>query len=314
MSESHPLRISVVTPSYNQAQFLEETIRSVLDQGYENLEYQVMDGGSTDRSMEVVREYEKQLARWESGPDGGQSAAINKGWRGSTGQVLAWLNADDRYTPGTLSKVAELFRKYPDVGLVYGACYSDICGTSTQRLYQPPAFDFKKLLLENYIPQPTVFIRRSVLDQVGFLDTSLRYCMDYDLWLRCAQAGVRFQRIEGPALARFRVWAGSKTSQDAGGWVAEKLQVLEKIFSNPPASINLKSIKKYAWARAYVTAAYGVSINGDPASARRFLGKALSVTPGILRDPQFFSVVAISLLGNRGSQWIRQLKWSLASS
>ncbi len=305
-------RISVVTPSFNQGQFLEETILSVLGQDYPNVEYRVMDGGSTDGSAEIIRRYADRLAFWTSQPDGGQADAINKGWADSTGEILAYLNADDRYTPGAVSAVARLFQQHPEVGIVYGSCTSNLPDKETKHLYQPPEFSLKRLLLENFIPQPTVFIRRSVLDQVGFLDERLRYCLDYDLWLRCAVAGVQFRRLSGSALAHFRVWFGSKTSQDADGWVAERLLVLERAFSNQTAVGRIRIPKTYLEARSYVTVAYGVSLSGDLKSARRFLGKAFQATPAVLRDPQFFRVGASVLLGHRGSQMVRRAKWALS--
>ena len=112
-------KISIVTPSYNQSQFLERTILSVLNQNYPNLEYLIIDGGSTDGSVEIIRKYEKYLAYWVSEKDNGQADAINRGFQKSTGKILAWLNSDDIYLPGTLLKVSETFNKNPEVDLIF---------------------------------------------------------------------------------------------------------------------------------------------------------------------------------------------------
>ena len=115
-------RITIVTPSYQQGRWLERSIRSVLDQGYPNLEYMVLDGGSTDASVGIIERYGDRLARWSSGPDGGQAAAVDAGWRSATGEILGWLNSDDFYLPGTLELVGRWFADHPDRGFVYGRC------------------------------------------------------------------------------------------------------------------------------------------------------------------------------------------------
>ncbi len=303
-------KVSIVTPSYQQAPFLEETILSVLSQNYPNLEYWIMDGGSTDGSVEIIRKYQSSLASWVSQPDGGQANAINTGWQKSTGEIVAYLNADDRYTPGSIAKVVQTFQRFPEVGIAYGSCLFQL-ENRKQALYSPPDFEFHRLLLENYIPQPTVFIRRSVLEQVGLLDPSLRYCLDYDFWLRCALAGVTFRRMDGSPLAIFRIWPGSKTSNDSEGWVEERLNVLDRVFSSPSAAPALRRLKTYAQARSYVTVAYAISLNGDVRSARRFLERAWALNRLILRDVQFLRVGISTLLGSRATRYLRQMKWAL---
>jgi glycosyltransferase involved in cell wall biosynthesis len=180
-------RISVVTPSYNQSAFLERTIRSVLDQQYPNLEYLVLDGGSTDGSVEILERYGSRLSFWSSGKDDGQASAVNAGWRRASGDVLGWVNSDDYYLPGTLAFVGEYFRAHPDVTMLYGAAQLvDERGHVAGRMGGP--FDMARALKGDYmIPQPTAFIRRRAIDQVGLLDESLYYSLDLDLFLRLAQ-------------------------------------------------------------------------------------------------------------------------------
>ena len=185
MSDGSPWpKISIVTPSYNQGQFLEETIRSVLLQGYPNLEYIVMDGGSTDGSVDVIRKYESWLTYWESKPDRGQSHAINKGFERSTGDIMAWINSDDLYTPGTLGEVGESLKGSSSALLVGASIITDGPQILTGRLdrRQPR---WKEVVYEfRSFPQPSVFWTRDLWRRVGSLDERLYFAMDYDLWLR----------------------------------------------------------------------------------------------------------------------------------
>ena len=204
-------RVSIVTPSYNQGRFLEETIISVLNQDYPNLEYIMIDGGSTDNSVDIIRKYEDRLAYWVSEPDKGQSDAINKGFQRATGEILAWLNSDDIYLPGAIKAAVQFFEQHPDIDFVYGDfCLIDERG---RVLFQRKEIDFDyKILLYgcNLISQPTSFFRRTVLDKIGFLDQTLDYLMDYEFWLRASNNGVRFKHIPN-TLAAFRLHSTTKT-------------------------------------------------------------------------------------------------------
>jgi glycosyltransferase involved in cell wall biosynthesis len=177
--------ISVVTPSYNQAQFLDDTLRSVASQDYPRTEHIVIDGGSTDGSVEIIRRHAPQLRHWVSEPDRGQSHAINKGLAMATGDVLGWLNSDDTYLPGALKEVGEVFARHPDVDLVYGDyVYTDAGGRPMRRRHVFASMSYESLLYHDYLGQPAVFFRRSLFEKVGPLDESLHYCLDWDLFLR----------------------------------------------------------------------------------------------------------------------------------
>jgi GT2 family glycosyltransferase len=243
-------RLSIVTPSYNQGQFIEETIRSVLLQGYRELEYTIIDGGSTDDSLSVIRKYEPWLAYWTSEPDDGQSDAINKGFGRATGEIVAWLNSDDLYRPGALSATARFYGKYPRTDLTYGAyVLVDQNGRQTRRL-QAPRFDMARLTLWNYIPQPTVFMRRQVLDRIGYLDRSLHYVMDYDYWLRAAIFGLRIERITR-YIANFREHGTSKSvSHETRFWV-ETAQVFDRMFGQRELPAELHQIERRARAHLH---------------------------------------------------------------
>ena len=179
--------ITVVTPSFQQAVFLERTIRSVLDQAYPRLEYIVMDGGSTDGSVEIIKRYAGELLYWQSQPDGGQTAAINAGWRRGHGEVLAWLNSDDYYLPETLRFAGEYFRDHPETWVMYGGMQLvDAAGLPLGFTGEP--FRRRTMITSrDLIPQPSAFIRRAAIDQVGEMDETLRYVMDLELFLRIAE-------------------------------------------------------------------------------------------------------------------------------
>lgn len=203
-------RVSIVTPSYNQAQFIEETIRSVLLQGYPDLEYIIIDGGSTDGSVEIIRKYEPWLAYWVSEKDRGQSEAINKGFARATGEIVAWLNSDDYYEPSVFHRVIACLVAHPEYSVIYSDCY--LVNEHSQRLRLNYCRDFSKigLLESNFISQPTVFLRAGVIGIVGELDQSLHYCMDLDWWLRMVQQGLIFYRFSG-VFANYRLAVNTKT-------------------------------------------------------------------------------------------------------
>lgn len=208
--EKEPL-VSIVTPSYNQARFLESTMQSVLNQDYPSLEYIIVDGESTDGSLEIIKRYESKLATWISEPDQGQSDAINKGFSLSRGDIMAWLNSDDLYYPSAVSKAVEFLCANPHVGMVYGD--TDIIDENGQilELFNTRQTSYQKLMRGSvYIPQSATFWRRELWNRVGPLDTSLYFAMDYDLWVRFAKE-TQIQYI--PTLwASFRIHSEGKTT------------------------------------------------------------------------------------------------------
>ena len=236
------LRISLITPSYNQAQFIERAIASVLCQtGPFDLEYLVFDGGSDDGTLEILHQYHDRLS-WQSAPDQGQIDAINKGLRRATGEVVGWLNSDDVLAPGALAKVAEVFTRRPEVEWVHGRC--DIIAPddrmirpwiSAYKHWRCGRYSYARLLTENFISQMTVFWRRRLLDETGLLDTSLSLAFDYDLWLRFGKRSDPFYIPE--RLASFRlafllmmviaptVWLAPATDKPANRWRKVGIQV-----------------------------------------------------------------------------------------
>jgi GT2 family glycosyltransferase len=226
--ESLP-RISIVTPSYNQAQFLEETIRSVLLQNYPNLEYIIIDGGSTDESVEIIRKYESHLAYWVSERDRGQSDAISKGFRRATGEMLAWINSDDVYKPNAVAEAVKYLMGHAECPVVYGDVdFVDGAGKFISH-FQTDLFLPPRMFFDHFIPQPAAFIRRQAFELAGGLDTALHFCMDYDLWLRVALNGC-FEHVPR-TWALYRVHGTSKsTNLQALRWT-ETAQSLSRFFA-----------------------------------------------------------------------------------
>ena len=222
-------KISIVTPSYNQAAFLEETIQSVLSQEYPNLEYLVMDGGSTDGSVAIIRRHEKHLAYWQSEPDEGQSEALKKGFARSSGDILGWLNSDDTLEPGALELVGDYFSSHPDVDIVYGNInLVDPAGEPMYTAY--PLLDLRILVYENrFIPQQAMFWRRALYERIGGINPKLRFAMDFELAMKFLLSGARVLKIPR-VMANYRFHPTAKSSTIRDVMESEIEEILSRIY------------------------------------------------------------------------------------
>jgi glycosyltransferase involved in cell wall biosynthesis len=211
--------VSIITPSFNQARFLERTIQSVLAQDYPRIEYIIVDGGSTDGSLEIIQKYQGRIASWVSEQDQGQTDAINKGFDRATGEILAWLNSDDTYHAGAVTAAVKYLLENPQVAMVYADC--DFIDENDRVIGQFHAAqtDLRRLRAGYvHIPQQTMFFRAKYWRELGPLDPSFYFAMDYDLWTRLA-AHAPITYLPGKTWANFRIHTGSKTSiADKRGW------------------------------------------------------------------------------------------------
>ncbi len=229
-------RITVVTPSYNQARYLRQSIESVLSQDYPNLEYIVCDGGSDDGSVEIIEEYSDYLQWWVSEPDEGQTDALVKGFSRATGEVLCWVNSDDQLEPGSLRYVADRFAADPTLQFLWGDCrWIDESGTVLYTRHEIPFVRWLWLYGYNYIPQPAAFWTRALYDRVGGLDQSFRVAMDTDLFARMSRV-TRLQHTS-TVLARFRIHAQQRTRVEATDSMREALDIVGRELGRTPGPV-----------------------------------------------------------------------------
>lgn len=290
-------RVSVITPSYNQGQFIEETIRSVLLQGYPDLEYIVVDGGSTDNSVEIIRKYKKWLACWVSEPDRGQSDAINKGWRRATGEVWAWLNSDDVYLRRALEHAALAFAQRPGGEMVYGDSVLVNERGEVEGHVRAPAFDLRELVRVNFVPQPSTFLRGRAVVRAGYLSERLHLCMDYDLWLRVALQGEVVKL--GDALSAMRLHPQSKTCTQLARMNAELADIATEFLDAPDLPAGLRAVRRGLLSRQRWVAGAMLWFGGGMEEGEKYLRLALE--EGGLADREDIAlIVADAAVGSAG--------------
>ena len=226
-------KISLITPSYNQGQYLENTLKSVLDQNYPNLEYIVIDGGSQDHSVDIIEKYSSQLTYWISEPDQGQTDALQKGFSKATGDILGWLCSDDILQPNTLSEVAQFFGKNPDAQIVYGdSLWIDPKGNLIRPRKEHSFSRYILLYSHNFISQPSTFWTRQVYEQVGGLDSKFDVAMDADLWLRFSEVA-ELHHVQ-KLWSCMRIYPEQKTYRLFERREAEKKQLRERYYGSEP--------------------------------------------------------------------------------
>lgn len=272
-------RVSIVTPSFNQVQFLEQTIQSVLSQGYPNLEYMVVDGGSKDGSVEIIRKYEAQISWWVSEADHGQSEACNKGWNRATGEIIGWLNSDDVLLPGAIDKMVKTFQQNPEMGLIYGDVLSMDADGNVFNIMRFDDWGLDDLMKFNIISQPGVFMRREILEKAGYLDGEMHFLQDHHLWLKMVQLAPMHYLRETIAAARYHaaaknVGAGARYGKDA-------YKIVEWMQTQPELAERMKKIGRQVWAGAHRINARYLLDGGDAKAAIKAYWRCILAYPAI---------------------------------
>jgi len=288
--------ISIVTPSYNQAQFLEQTIRSVLEQNFSGLEYMVVDGGSADGSVDIIRKYAADLSWWVSEPDQGQGDAIRKCLARAGGKYIAWINSDDYYLPGAIEQAVAALESKPDWGLVYGNVLAvNETGEKINLLeYQP--YQLEDLMQFQIIGQPAVFMRREVYEQAGGISGSYHYLLDHHLWLRMAALAPMAYIPQTWAAARFH--QAAKNTAMAAQFASEAQQIAAWMEQEAPFKQRMAALTDKAWAGAYRFGARYLSEGRQYSEALKMYHSAWQKNPQIvLRD---WKRVGVTVLGRLG--------------
>jgi GT2 family glycosyltransferase len=269
--------VSIVTPSYNQASYLEHTIQSVLEQDYPRIEYIVVDGASTDNSFEIIKRYNDRLAYWISEKDSGQAEAINKGFTRANGDILGWLNSDDYYLPGTVSAVVQCFEENPDAVMIYGDMMAVDGMGQTMNVLKYKQLSLEDLLCFQIIGQPSVFFRRSALEKTGLLDTSFHFMLDHHLWIRLTQQGRILHVPQVWSAARYHPQA--KNRAKAAEFGREAFRVLDWAKTQPSLTEALSGIEKRSLASANRYDARYLLDGGQPLAALGAWSRALCLHP-----------------------------------
>ncbi len=270
--------VSIVTPSYNQGAYIRETIDSILSQDYPNIEYWVIDGGSTDQTLAILRECESDPRfHWISERDKGQSDAINTGWSRCRGDVLAWLCSDDVYCPGAIRSQVDYLQTHADVDAVYSDAISMSADGKPIRKDWARPFSLYELLRIDFIPQSTIFLRRRLIERVGILDTSLHYGMDHDYWLRAA-LNSRFA-YHSAEIAKYRLHPESKGVSQIVKFNADMERVIDRFFAQPNLPPDIIQKRRPIYADVLLMIATNYARADQLSDALRYLGRSLRYHP-----------------------------------
>lgn len=295
--------VSIVTPSLNQGKYIRQTIKSVLSQDFCDFEYWVIDGGSTDETLSILREYEGHIY-WVSEPDNGQANAINKGWRYTKGEIISWLNSDDLLAPGAIRRAVDALCSDPHLAGVYGDCvYINDRGIPLGKHPSRP-YSYEELVIKakDFIPQPGTFLRRHFVEQVGMLDENLHYVMDYDLWLRLGMyAPFKYLPFE---TSFSYVHKAAKRVANTEQFGEELFNIFLRLVEHPDFPPELAFKKKIILANASMQAASYYFWGGDREQALHYLRLSWHYYP-FPREYLFWFLFSMLALGKSGL-WIAQ--------
>jgi glycosyltransferase involved in cell wall biosynthesis len=304
MTTSFP-KVSIITPSYNQARYLEQCILSVLEQDYPNIEYIIMDGGSTDGSVEIIKKYASRLAYWVTQKDGGQSAALNEGLHHATGEIWAWMNADDAYLPGAVSKAVSWFASRLDCDIVFGDFRTIDENGKNAHNHRAREFDFSFALTKQVpIPSGSTFIRRAVRERVGKFDESLHYVMDIDYWLRASLVASFGYLPE--TLSQYRIHPRAKTFDKCQSELrgAEIVRAYLLFWNRQDIPYSLRHFQSRSLANIFLYAADLACASGNRPLCLRYIGKGFLLGKTAIFQPRllrlfiqmFFSTQIVDIL------------------
>lgn len=285
-----------MTPSYNQAKYLEQTIQSVLEQDYTRLEYLVVDGQSTDNSVEIIKRHADKLTWWVSEKDAGQGDAVNKGIARAKGDIIAWLNSDDYYLPGTISAVVKVFEENPDVVMIYGDMLAVDESGQTINTLKFHQLSLQDLLCFQIIGQPSVFFRREAYEKAGGLDIIFHFLLDHHLWIRIAQQGKILHVSQIWSAARYH--AEAKNRAKAAEFGREAFRILAWVKSQPGLAEAITGVERRARASGHRVDARYLLDGGQPLSALKAWTRALFIhPPTALARLNIFVSAILKLLG-----------------
>jgi glycosyltransferase involved in cell wall biosynthesis len=295
--------VSVITPSFNQAAFLEQTLRSVLEQDYPNIEYWVVDGGSSDNSVEIIKQYAPRLAGWVSEKDKGQADGVNKGFSKATGEIIGWLNSDDLYYPGAIAAAVEAFRLHPEASFVFSDVESIDEHGNPFNLMRYGDWKLQDLMTFRIIGQPGVFMRRVVLEQAGYLDLSYNYLLDVQLWLRMAAITEPFY-VPGAVWAAARIHSDAKNIAHAQDFGAEAFRLAKWICKEERFYPLSGKLFNKIWAGAHRLNAFYLVEAGKHKEALKSYGQILHYQPipevKTLKRMGYALLSALGILRSRG--------------
>jgi len=308
--------VSIVTPSFNQGEFIEQTILSILNQSYTKIEYIMIDGESKDNTLDIISQYREKISYFISEPDNGQSHAINKGLKISRGEIVGWLNSDDILLPNSIESIVREFINDLSVGVVYG---HNLRMNRNGKIIPTPLLEKDRLnfgidyiLHDPLVNQPGSFWRRTIMNKAGWLDETLSFAMDYEYWIRLAILGIKFKRLDR-SLAIYRLNPNSKTSTKSSEMAFEQVRVLEDLqkyndFADLLGENQIEIQKKInkVKANAFLKASYGKLKQKKIIDSIKWFTKAISLDPTVIFQDKWKSLL-ISKINRSRYYWFTTL-------